>query len=90
MEISPLLLELLTKEAAELGAISTLVKTGKLKPFLKKTEAFKLFGRNNVEHWLERGLITKRKDGTHSAAWRLDRLELEIIVRATTLLKYDK
>jgi hypothetical protein len=90
MEISPLLLELLTKEAAELGAISTLVKTGKLKPFLKKTEAFKFFGRNNVEHWLERGLVTKRKDGTHSAAWRLDRLELEIIVRATTLLKYDK
>jgi len=90
MEISPFLLELITKEAAELGAITTLVKTGQIKPFLNKTEAFKLFGRNNVEYWLERGLITKRKDGDHSAAWRLDRIELEVVARSVSLLKHNR
>jgi len=88
MDISPLLLELLLKDAAELGAISTLVKIGRLKPYLNKSEAFKLYGRNNVEHWLERGLVAKRKDGDHSAAWRLDRIELEIISKSVNLLKY--
>jgi hypothetical protein len=90
MEISPLLLELITKEAAELGAITTLVKTGQCKPFLNKSEAFRLFGRANVEQWLEDGLIIKRKDGDHSAAWRLDRLELEVVARSVCLLKYDR
>jgi hypothetical protein len=90
MEISPLLLELITKEAAELGAIATLVKTGRCKPFLNKSEAFRLYGRANVEHWMEAGLITKRKDGDYSAAWRLDRLELEVIARSVYLLKYDR
>ena len=90
MEISPVLLKLITKEAAELGAITTLVKTGRCKPFLNKSEAFRCFGRANVEHWLEEGLITKRKDGDHSATWRLDRLELEVIARSVYLLKHDR
>jgi hypothetical protein len=82
MEISPLLLELLLKDAAELGAIAALVKVGKIKPYLKKSEAFKIHGRNKVERWLEAGLITPRKDGDYSAAWRLDRIELEVLSKS--------
>lgn len=89
MEISPLLLNQITKEAAELGAIAALVKTGQLKPFLNKSEAFFLFGRQNVEHWLEKGLVIKRKDGTKSAAWRLDRLELEVASKSFNLLQNE-
>jgi hypothetical protein len=87
MELSSLQLEIIAGHAAELGAIATLVSTGKLKPYLKKSEAFQLFGRSVVEHWAEQGLITIRKDGDFSAAWRLDRIELEIISRSLKILQ---
>ena len=74
--------------AAELGAIEALIRVGKLKPFLKKAEAFRLFGRKNIERWIEEGLITPRKDGEHSAAWRIDRLEAEAISKAKIILRY--
>ena len=86
MELSPLLLEIIIKEAAELGAITALTKVGKLKPYLKKSEAFKIYGRNKVEHWLEAGLITPRKDGDYSAAWRLDRVELAVLSKSIKII----
>ena len=73
------------KASAEIGAITALVNCAKLKPYLKKSEAFKQYGRANVEHWLESGLVKPRKDGDHSAAWRIDRIELEIISKAIPL-----
>ena len=73
---------------AELGAITALVKTCQLRPYLKKAEAFRLYGRKHVEHWIEEGLITPRKDGDHSAAWRIDRLEIEAVAKAIDLLRY--
>jgi len=87
MELSPLLLEIIIKEAAELGAITALTKVGKLKPYLKKSDAFKVYGRNMVERWLEEGLITPRKDGDYSAAWRLDRIELEALSKSIKILQ---
>lgn len=80
MEITDAQLLALISKAAELATIKTLIKTGKLKPYLKKSEAFRQFGRKNVEKWLNDGRLTPRKDGDHSAAWRLDRLEIEILV----------
>jgi len=73
---------------AELGAIHALVQTGHLKPYLKKSEAFRLYGRKQVEHWINDGSITPRKDGDYSAAWRIDRLEIEALAKATELLRY--
>ena len=73
---------------AELGAIEALIKTGHLRPYLKKSEAFRLFGRKHVEHWIDDGLVTPRKDGNHSASWRIDRLEIEAVAKAIELLRY--
>lgn len=73
---------------AELGAIGVLIKTGHLRPYLKKSEAFRLFGRKHVEHWIADGLITLRKDGDQSASWRIDRLEIEAVAKAVDLLPY--
>ncbi len=88
VEISTFLLQLIIEQAAELGAIRALVKAGKLKPYLKKSEAFRLYKRVNIEQWIENGLITPRKDGDDSAAWRIDRLEVEAIVKSEILLRY--
>jgi hypothetical protein len=81
MELSHRDLSVLIAIAAELATLNTLIKTGKLRPYLKKSEAFHLFGRNNVEKWLAAGQLTLRKDGDYSAALRIDRLEIEILVR---------
>ena len=85
--ILPHHLPLFFKLAAELGATIALVKTRKLKPYLKKSEAFKIYSRNKVEYWIADGLITVRKDGDYSAAWRLDRIELELIHKAHQLIQ---
>ena len=87
MDISTFQLEKIIKITAELGAVIALIKTGKLRPYLKKSEAFRLYGRSNVEHWIEEGLITPRKDGGQSASWRIDRIELESIVKSRQLLQ---
>jgi len=78
----------LLEVASELGAKRALIKAGKLKPYLKKSEALRMYGRNNVEHWIEEGLITPRKDGNDSAAWRIDRIELDIIAKGLEVLRF--
>ena len=78
----------LLEKAAEMGAKHALCNIGKLKPYLKKSEAFRLFGRKHVERWIAADLITPRKDGDHSAAWRIDRLELEALQNAVEILHY--
>jgi hypothetical protein len=78
-------LHFIIEEAAALGAIMALVHTGGIKPYLKKNEAFRKFGRARVERWIESGYITIRKDGNHSAAWRIDRIEIEAIAIAEKL-----
>lgn len=87
MELSPETIGLIIKHAIELGATTALIKAGKLKPYLKKSEAFKKFGRVTIEHWLRDGLVKPRKDGDHSAAWRLDRIELEILYKSIQILE---
>ena len=87
MEISFFQLELIIREAAELGTITAMVSSGRLKPYLKKSEAFKIYGRANVENWLKNDLVTPRKDGDHSAAWRLDRIELETVSRSIRIFQ---
>jgi hypothetical protein len=88
LEISTHQLKIIIQESAELGAILALTKVGKLKPYLKRSDAFRKYGRANIEHWIDKGMITIRKDGDHSAAWRIDRLETEAIVRSIAILRY--
>ena len=87
MEINPFELKVITESAAELGALSALIKIGKLKPYLNKSEAFKMFGRATVENWVKDGLITVSKDGDHSSAWRIDRLEIELLSKVLTIAR---
>jgi hypothetical protein len=87
-QISTHQLKLIIAEAAEMGAVMAMIKTGKVRPYMKKSEAFRKYGRANIEKWIEQGLISVRKDGNHSATWRIDRIEVEAITRSVTLLKY--
>ncbi|MFD2964362.1 MULTISPECIES: hypothetical protein [Olivibacter] len=81
-------LGLLLRDAAEMGAKLALAKTGRIKPYLNKSEAFRLYGRKNIEHWIGQGLITSRKDGNHSATWRIDRMEAEAILKSLNAIRH--
>ena len=88
IQINIYTLEKLLAEAAEMGARVALSRVGKLRPYLKKSEAFRLYGRRNVEHWIAQGLVTARKDGDHSASWRIEWLEIEAVCKAKNLIRY--
>lgn len=88
MEISRSQLATLLAQAAELGAKKALSETGVIKPYLKKSEAYRLYGRANVERWIQEGLVTPRKDGNDSAAWRLERIELNAIAMTSNRHTY--
>jgi hypothetical protein len=85
MEIALYKIDRIINIGVELGAITTLIKTGQLRPYLKKTEANKIYGRKNIRSWFDAGLITYRQDGSGPAPFRLDRLEIEILVRSFEL-----
>lgn len=87
LQIAPHQLRFLLEQAAAMGAQMALIEAGKLRPYLKKSEAFLLYGRAKVENWIEEGLITPRKDGDHSAHWRIERMEVEALVKASFLLQ---
>ncbi|MBL4674810.1 MAG: hypothetical protein JKY70_01155 [Mucilaginibacter sp.] len=74
--------------ASAAGAIAALVSCGVMPPYLKKTDAYKRFGRYRVEQWITKGLVTARKDGNQSAAWRIDRVELETLHLAEALAPF--
>jgi len=88
IQISKHKMSLLIQKAAEMGAKLALAQTGRIKPYLKKSEAFSLYGRKNIERWIDEGLITIRKDGNHSAQWRICRIELDAVAKSGLLLKY--
>ncbi|CAN5175416.1 hypothetical protein BH09BAC6_BH09BAC6_24170 [soil metagenome] len=88
MEILNQSLEKCLAAGAELGVVITLVKTGQVKPYLNKSEAFLIYGRSNVENWFEMGWLKQRKDGNYSAAWRIDRIEIEVVAKSIALLNF--
>jgi hypothetical protein len=87
-ELSNHTLFLLLQTAAELGAKQTLCRTGIIKPYLTKAQAYREYGRSNIESWMGQGLITPRKDGDHSASWRIERIEAESIKYTMHLIQY--
>lgn len=88
MEITRTELQKMLLGAAQLGAEVALAKVGKLKPYLKKAEAFRMYGQGVVERWIKEGLVTPIKDGNDSASWRLDRTELEAVAKTSNRHTY--
>jgi hypothetical protein len=88
LKINSYQIRFLLRNAAELGVLVGLIKCGKVKPYVKKSEAYRKFGRNTVEIWISERLITPRKDGNHSSNWRIDRLQLETLGKSVEILRY--
>ena len=87
MDISLTTLNKLLKDAAERGATIALAKMGHIKPFMNKSEAYRLYGRNNVENWIREGLIHPNKDNVgRNAQIRIDRVEIENVAKSNNII----
>ena len=51
----------------------------KLKPYISKKQAYKLYGRVIVDRWIKEGLVKEIKDCENTATIRIDRIQIEII-----------
>ena len=72
----------LLASAVEIGfkkglIIGPITKT-KIKLYISKAQAYKLYDRRNVTFWIDKNLIKEIKDGDNTATIRLDRIQLEI------------
>ena len=77
-------------DAAELGAQKALECMGLVKPFLKLTEAYRLYGEGHVKRWIREELIIPVKDGDNNSSVRIDRLQIESVAKASNRIAYKK
>ncbi|MDB5008523.1 MAG: hypothetical protein JWP45_2916 [Mucilaginibacter sp.] len=83
-------LNVMLREAAQLGAKEALVQAGLLSRYLTKSTACEHYGRGTVEDWIKEGRIVAHKRGNNNSKVQLDRLELEALVKADELIVYFK
>ncbi|WEA01741.1 hypothetical protein [Mucilaginibacter sp. SJ] len=79
MELSLHQLDQIISLSAKFSATLTLIRSGQIKPYLKKSEAYRIFGRQQVDEWVQQRELGVTKDGDHSATWRIDRMNIELI-----------
>lgn len=78
----------LLKNAAEQGAANALAQSGQLQAQLTKAEAYRLYGRGNVDRWISEGLISPvTTKGDHSRKC-LDRNILEAVAASSNRITY--
>lgn len=78
----------LLKDAVLGGTDKALKESGQLPDTLTKAQAFRLFGRSNVERWIAEGLVNPVKQRGNSSKKVIDRLKLESVARASNRTTY--
>lgn len=75
------------KAQAELGALVALKAAGNIKPYISKHEAGKIYGRTQVQKWLDDQVVTPRQDEP-GKRMRLDIIELASVAASQSLVQY--
>lgn len=78
----------LLKDAVIGGTDKALMESGQLPDTVTKAQAFRLFGRSNVERWIAEGLVNPVKQRGNSSKKFIDRLKLESVARASNRTTY--
>lgn len=75
------------QNAADLGAQRALTLVGELKPYIKKEEAYKMYGKTAVDRWISEGVVKLRQDepGKH---YRIDRVQIASVAMSQNLVQY--
>lgn len=69
---------------------ATLVMEGNAAPFINQSKAFRIYGRENIENWVEWGLIERIKDREGSGQVRYDLSKLILIAGMPNRCEYFK
>jgi hypothetical protein len=88
MRITENQLSTMLQDAAELGAKSALSQAGLMKSYISKSQAERMAGRANINRWLLEGLITPSKDGPTTSKIRINRVQLEAIIKTSNRPSY--
>jgi len=80
-------LAMLLKNAAEQGTANAIKEERPVPDRLTKAEAYRLYGRSNVDRWLREGLISKQPT-TDTSQIFLDRSELEAVAASSNRITY--
>ena len=78
----------LLKMAVTSGADKALLATCHLKDRLTKAEAYRHYGRNNVDRWLSEGLISFTSVNPSISKKTIDRKKLESIAESSNRVTY--
>jgi len=82
-ELSQLLIE-----AVHIGTGKAIAETGGLPAHLCKADAYRLYGRNDVDRWIEEKLIIPAIINGKVSTKFFDRIQLERIARSSNRLTY--
>lgn len=77
----------LLKNAAEQGTANAFREERPVPGRLTKAEAYRLYGRSNVDRWLREGLLSAPQ-ATGTSQILLDRSELEAVAAASNRISY--
>jgi hypothetical protein len=78
----------LLKTAVLEGAAIALAKNGGMPAAYTKAEAYRLYGRSDVDRWITEGLITPAIAAGKSSGKCIDRVKLEGIAAASNRITY--
>ncbi len=77
----------LLKNAAEQGTANAIKEEQPVPDQLTKADAYRLYGRSNVDRWLREGLISKQPP-TDTSQIFFDRSELEAVAASSNRITY--
>ena len=85
MEVSMSLsqLQMLLRDAAELGASKAIGMLGLAKTTIMRNQAEKLHGKSTVTRWINEGLITIKRDGSNTSPFRIDINQLDTVAKSS-------
>jgi hypothetical protein len=78
----------LLKNAAEQGSANALEESGQLQDQLTKAEAYRLYGRGNVDRWISEGLISPTTPKGKISRKYLARTKLEAVAASSNRITY--
>lgn len=81
-------LVILLKNAAEQGTSNALAESGQLQDQMSKAEAYRLYGRGNVDRWISEGLISLSVRKGKISLKYLDREKLEAVAASSNRITY--
>jgi len=81
-------LSLILKNATEAGAEKALDESSVLQDFISKSKAYQVYGRSNVDRWIQERLLVPESAKGRNLHKCIDRVKLEAIAHSSNRITY--